>query len=366
MRDSMMKGLEKKLEEQEKPTLPYITVPAEHVLNRLLNSDTVFFTGAGFSKAWDASYPSGMALFSISNFAEYDDKYNFFKLADELHIEQPALDPSHDDYDSECYEYFKAIKFHLDIFRRYPSLMPSNLDKTEIEALECEIREFIKIRFEDMVGKTEFDVEDLTKSNPKMVRLFQYLLKSESKMSFVSTNYDYIIEKIFSPIQDLDFTRGVINKNVFENKRWCKNRIPLFKINGGFEIKKNHCGFFADYIDQSEAPQIILPSQEQIYDDKYFKSVFLKSAERLREANTLVFIGYSMPEEDHTIQFLLKHFHNKNPKDKNIYVISRNKESAEKPAKILASLFKSISENEGLYILDGDIESVSDAIDSLI
>ena len=340
----------------------YITVNEEHVLNRLMGDDVVFFTGAGFSKAWHKDYPSGMSLFSIKDFDEQKEKYNFFKVAEELAIDKPSSSPESKEYEKECADYFKAIKFHLDTFRRYPSLLPRNLDKTEIEALEEEIRNFVKQRFEETVGVSEFDPKDLTKSNPKMIKLFKSLHNDKTNISFVSTNYDYIIEKIFCEDNNLDFTRGVINKNVFDNKCWCTERIPLYKINGGFEIKKGNSGFFADYQKHEDTPQIILPSQDQLYDDKYFKAVFLKSVDKLREAKTLVFIGYSMPEEDHTIQFLLKNFMHGNNKDKLIYVINRNADSASKPASVLAKLFKDISQNEGLYILDGDINSLSDAI----
>jgi hypothetical protein len=125
------------LEGMGKVTLPKDpdSISPSRLYNKLTNksSGVVFFTGAGFSKAWNPDYPLGFGLFSIKNITKLKTQYNFFKVAKDLSITEPVTGVK--TYDQDCYNYFKEIKFHLDIFKHYPSLMPVFLDPTLITAL---------------------------------------------------------------------------------------------------------------------------------------------------------------------------------------------------------------------------------------
>ena len=167
------------------------------VYNKLIHSKrTVFFTGAGFSKAWNSDYPLGFTLFSITDFTKLKNEYNFFKVANSLGIEVP--DSSSPEFEKKCYEYFSEIKFHLDIYKRYPSLMPSYLNPTIVIALENEIKLFIKTRFKELVGINELGVPHSGDSKHCFIPFFENLLKKDCLPSIITTNYDFIFEKVFS------------------------------------------------------------------------------------------------------------------------------------------------------------------------
>jgi hypothetical protein len=52
----------------------------------------------------------------------------------------------------------------------------------------------------------------------------------------------------------------------------------------------------------------MLPSREQDYQTHYFSEILQKSIRILQESKVLVIIGYSIPEEDSIVRFILKQF----------------------------------------------------------
>ena len=320
--------------------------------------NTIFFCGAGFSKAWDSDYPTGMQLFAIDT--KDSEEQNFFKFARDLEIVKPIHNGDDTEYNQACYDYFKAIKFHLDTYKRYPSLMPNYIDLTTIDALEAEIRDFIKARFVEMVdsdgAKGELELEKPIDN--AFTQFFTQLFNdSDGAISFITTNYDFIIEKIiYNTGKDISLNRGVVDRNKFKDKQWHQDKINLFKLNGGFEISQDADGCYVDYGGhEKHRDNIILPSPLQNYNDSYFDSVFIKSANKLREANLLIFIGYSMPEEDHTIRFLLKNFNDSSNSEKEIVVIGSGAQSALKVAEKVKSTFVEIGKNDGVYAFNGGL-----------
>ncbi|HCM0822630.1 TPA: SIR2 family protein [Vibrio parahaemolyticus] len=339
------------------PQCPYLTLSLEDCARNLCNeSEVVFFTGAGFSKAWNVNYPLSYDLFGIDNIDELRSQYNFVKLADSLNIMVP--DPSSDQYLQLCYEYFSSLKFHLDAYKRYPSLMPHNLDETIIEEFEDEIRGFVVQRFANKVGEDELNLNAKSNLNQELIEVFEKLSQKITHLTFISTNYDYIIEKIFNSIEGVNLNRGIVNRESFRAKSWEKSSISLFKINGGFEVYKDPKGFHLDY-GSNASPNIILPSKDQNYDSKYYKNMFLKSAGRLREASKLVFVGYSLPVEDHTIRFLLKNFVDCESRPKEVYVINRDLKSALGVCEKVGQLFPTLLQNESIFAIDGSLNEMS-------
>lgn len=326
----------------------------------LESKKVVFFTGAGFSKAWSDSYPAGLALFALPE--RPDNCYNFVGFAEELGVIYPQASQYEDirEHEQACYSYFKEVKFHLDIYKRYPSLMPSFLDKTIISELEKEIVCFIKNRFVALVGSQELQPSLPSPSKrstkiKKFVDFFNRLLSQDKEISFITTNYDFVLEKLLygQDMPTLSINRGLINKIDFSKRRWSSKRVSLFKINGGFEIDGCEDNVHINYDFEKCASNIILPSKEQNYDNKYFKSVFIKSAHKLRNANLLVFIGYSLPDEDHTIRFLLKNFIDSNFSMKEIVVVDRDGDSASKVRDKIAGLYPTLEESEAIFSLNG-------------
>ncbi|SUB90139.1 SIR2 family protein [Photobacterium damselae] len=321
--------------------------------------DLVFFTGAGFSKAWNSNYPLGFELFSIEDIDAVDNSYNFIRLADELHITRPVESDSK--FPEQCYEYFSEIKFHLDIFKRYPSLMPKVLDSTTISMFEREISTFILQRFKEMVGDDELNLDSKKELNNNLIKIFKELSYSSSNLTFLSTNYDYIIEKIFTQIGINNLNRGIVDREQFNNKSWGTSEVNLFKLNGGFEVYSDSSGFHLAY-GRLESPEIILPSKDQSYDSSYYKNMFTKSASNLRDASKLIFVGYSLPEEDHTIRLLLKSFIDYTGRDKEIYVINRNLESSLNICEKVATLFPVLAENNSIFAIEGSLEQLSEHV----
>ncbi|MFS1458221.1 SIR2 family protein [Vibrio splendidus] len=328
------------------------------------DQDIVFFTGAGFSKAWNDCYPLGFALFSI-DFDSNGDSYNFLTLADKLHIPRPLkhievdikekIHATTDDlkkykleeelkaknYDRQCYNFLSEIKYHLDLYKKYPSIMPNFLDATLISGIECEIKQFVRSRFLELTKKdTPLDAAHSKSGNQHIVRFFKEINNAENCISFISTNYDFVIEKIFSGFGVNFFERGFIQREALSKNIWGKDETKIYKLNGGFEIYSSNHNYCIDYAKarkkkpnpvEFETPSIIIPSQEQDYSDRYFENCFSKASNKLRAANKLVFIGYSLPKEDNAIRFLLKNFldcpeHKLGEKE--IYVISYSKSDA--------------------------------------
>src|SRR5262249_25595133 len=55
-------------------------------------------------------------------------------------------------------------------------------------------------------------------------------------------------------------------------------------------------------------PVLILPSREQQYTDPYFQAIFPKAIRLMRESAVLVLVGYSLPEDDALIRFIIRKF----------------------------------------------------------
>ncbi|WP_241000704.1 hypothetical protein [Pseudomonas viridiflava] len=107
-------------------------------INRLAN--VTFFTGAGFSKSWDESFPTGDALFSF----EYD----------EWHQDGDALQ----EFLSLCnYEphglkitasLFKDVVYQIGMMRKYPVIRPRYIDDQNLDMVERHLRYLVRKKFE--------------------------------------------------------------------------------------------------------------------------------------------------------------------------------------------------------------------------
>ncbi|MDU7744720.1 MAG: hypothetical protein E7K12_23635 [Citrobacter sp.] len=74
---------------------------------------------------------------------------------------------------------------------------------------------------------------------------------------------------------------------------------------------------------------------------------------QLRQADVLIFIGYSFPEEDYIIQFLLKSFLDADNKEKETIIVSRNEKSALECHERACKLFTELNDKSGLYYYKG-------------
>lgn len=334
----------------------------DDIVTKCRGKKIAVFLGAGFSKAWDAKYPLSNDIFSISESDAVKERknYKFFDLFDSLSLKW-ASDTANI---NEKVSVFKLFKYTMDIYKRYPSLLPSHLDKYTLNEFEDEIKKYIKTKFYKKVGKAEAKLilpKKIAKNKSDIISLFK-LLSKISRLGVITTNYDIVIDKILHEITaEQCLLRGHIVKMNGSIKCPNPNALSLFKINGGFEVVEYKDNFKIDYDSVSNnliSPNIILPSNEQIYDDKYFKTVFVKSSNFLRNAEVMLFIGYSFPKEDHIIRFLLKSFIDSDDADKETIIIGRNKKSAENMHSSACDVFKELNDKSGLFYFGGAFEEL--------
>ena len=323
-------------------------------LHRKLDDKKIcVFLGAGFSKAWDEKYPLSDQVFSLSKEeAElYSDKFKFFSLFEYFNLNLHPETVS----EKERAGVFKSFKYNLDVYRRYPSLLPSHLDKQTLDYFERQVKNYIKNKFVRLLPASEFKLDSkgaARKHKDDIIRFFNGLECSKS-LDIITTNYDIVL-KFSNPARTQ--LRGFpihINNEVACPK---KGGVGLYKLNGGFEVIAEGDGFKIDYDslnDIKSCPNIILPSNDQNYSDKYFKNAFIKSSSQLRQADVLIFIGYSFPEEDYIIQFLLKSFLDADNKEKETIIVSRNENSALECHKRACKLFTELNDKSGLFYYKG-------------
>ncbi len=336
--------------ENEKET-PLGIETLNEILKKVAERKVCVFLGAGFSKAWESRYPLSDEVFSISQ-QEADDNYvdyNFFSLFDTLNLKWAEEEAS----DHDKASVFKKFKFTIDVFKRYPSLLPYHLDKQTLDIIEKEIKRYIKDKFSRLVPKSELqlNVARPSKKKKEIIKFFETLTSSGS-LDVITTNYDIVIDKVLNSLTNKHVVRGFPVHT--DGKMICPKPggIGLYKLNGGFEVIPGKEGFEIDYgsiSDPQITPNIILPSNEQDYGDRYFKQAFVRSSAQLRQADVLIFIGYSFPIEDHIISFLLQSFSDHSNKNKETIIIGRSEESAIELHKKACSIFKGISDNSGLF-----------------
>lgn len=142
--------------------------------------------------------------------------------------------------------------------------------------------------------------------------------------SFVSLNYDILLDSALLELYnkwDVDY--GIKFRN-FNDPRPNKG-IKLLKLHGSLnwkfcpvcnDMELHLGGKIADKIitqkircDKDNVPQrpvIIPPTWLKVYDNAYITKIWLEAEHVLRRATEVFFIGYSLPESDFHIRYLLK------------------------------------------------------------
>ena len=288
-----------------------------------------FWCGAGFSKSWDPSYPTGANLFSGNLTWEFD----FLPtVCGSLGLDSRALEM----------ENVKDIVYALTMYRKYPDLRPRYVDEELIAASFGELIDWVQASLEHNVkhigylspGEHLFTLLGrLSKDQGAILRMFEQIFRmshggdghaSGVRPHFLTTNYDFVIETIIdSHLGDDDslflytyrgFTPTSIkgaNHHRIAIDNWLS--LNLLKLNGGLEIRSEGNRFCLDYSkrevrDPVSRPKLILPSREQDYSDGYFIELFRKCVRLLRETKVLIIVGYSFPDDDAVLRFLVRQF----------------------------------------------------------
>ena len=293
-----------------------------------------FWAGAGFSRAWDPKAPLGGELFEF--------KTGLIEPFVSISALSRLLGA---DYLSEIsYDQFRQIVYQLDMYERYPDVRPRYIDDQNIRFLRAMLGVAVIRRYQQITNlnyippnSIKFPCSNPTPTQQDILGLFSYLHDrqnhSESliegiRTHFITTNYDFVIETILdASVRELDsdeslflhtyrgFTPArVANHSNFSPVHHHELVQHLLKINGGFEILPSGEDYELDYSCRKpkdildRPPVLILPSREQNYGDPYFRTIFPKAVRLLRETTVLIIVGYSLPEDDALIQFILRQF----------------------------------------------------------
>ncbi|HYC68812.1 SIR2 family protein [Brevundimonas sp.] len=325
-----------------------------------------FWTGAGFSKSWDLRSPTGAQLFTVP-IEELEDVFSLETLARLFGYQDSSEDIS--------FERFQQLVYLLDVQEAFPEIRSRYYDLANIGIIRNKLRNAIAARFETMCPKVhlredtqKFTMATASTEQADMVRFFRRLwdqsdgssgLAEGLRYHFISTNYDFIIETIldaFLAPDDSHFLytyRGVtparlegFTIDLSNRDHWLMSHI--LKLNGGFEIFREQDGYVFDYtagaLERPDglAPNIIMPSREQVYTDSYFREIFAKAVRLMRDTSVLVIVGYSLPVEDAVLRFIIRQFaeEGEDAVDKHIFYVDMLPETEQRAR--LTSLFTSI------------------------
>jgi hypothetical protein len=295
--------------------------------------NVTFFVGAGFSKTWDTTSPTGNELFTFP-------KEFLAGMADDIEIDELLALPGYPTIDDAAPAAFKELLYNLSMQLKYPGIRTRYMDELSIRFVIDEIKAVVQKRFETISSLNYLDEAtgrfpappEPTANQTKILDFFQWMSSHQAMKEgaargvhaqFLSTNYDYVVETILDNVGEKNALRntyrgitparinGRRNRNVVQD-HWSIN--SLIKINGGFEIVPSGDAFDFDYRRRSfdaireAAPEIMMPSKEQNYANLYFSSIFPKAVRLLQESDVLVIVGYSLSEEDALLRFLIRQF----------------------------------------------------------
>lgn len=149
---------------------------------------------------------------------------------------------------------------------------------------------------------------------------------------FVSLNYDILIDNAIAEIYpDFDLDYGINFTNYSQDDDWhkpsCEKSIKLFKLHGSLNWlycpiccsltltpkEKGVCKLLYNpdecnclHCSCSTVPIIIPPTYFKVMSNYYLREVWHKTEEILRDAQKIVFCGYSFPDADIHLKYLLK------------------------------------------------------------
>jgi hypothetical protein len=299
-----------------------------------LLTNITFFVGAGFSKSWDTTSPTGNELFTFTKDFIADS-------ATQIEVDELLTQPGYPTLEDTAPAKFKELVYNLSMQLKYPGIRTRYMDESSLVGVLNEIKALVLKRFEEITTLPYYDEtqgcfplpRQMTAEQQCILDFFSWLWAQKVGVQgvprgihfdFLSTNYDYLVEVILDNIVSgermfRNTYRGITpteicgqpNKNVVQDY-WSVN--TLIKINGGFEIIPTADGYHFDYRQRSfnevrqAPPEIMLPSREQSYTNPYFSSIFPKAVRLLQESRILVIIGYSLSEDDALLRFLIRQF----------------------------------------------------------
>ena len=294
-----------------------------------------FFLGAGFSKAWDAKFPTGDELFRVTSRERMQQLFN---------VEQAANFSGQSPFADLNPDHIRHLSYTLDMNARYPDIRSRYADRDSLRLAAEQLRTFFGMRLQKMAKDawhwfdedeqkfhqpTQFTV-DQSHIRALFDQMFKHIDGSQghlqgARFNFITTNYDWLPELIIDSVCSEDDSaflylyRGITPDRIcgqVQNEPAFAHSLVfnLLKLNGGLEVFHENGRYHLDYRLRSfdgcraSPPVLMMPSREQVYQDDYFLAVFPKAVRLLQESTVLVLVGYSLPEDDALLRFILRHF----------------------------------------------------------
>ena len=203
-----------------------------------------------------------------------------------------------------------------------------------------------------LIGKV-LDIRLKGKTNNNHLNLVKRLKKEDKLLqtSFISLNYDLIIDNVLGDLYNKNEERLYLDYGInFANNEWKEpvpgRSIPLFKIHGSLNWLQcptcNQMEYTYSRKDRSYnsvhenapcrgcqtpmEPVIIPPTFYKNLNNRFIQEILLKSEEVLRDADEVFICGYSFPDADIFMRYVLKRAELFNQKSPKLYIINRNPE----------------------------------------
>lgn len=202
-----------------------------------------------------------------------------------------------------------------------------------------------------LIGKV-LDIKLKGKTNNFHLKLVNRL-KNEDKLlrtSFISLNYDLIIDNVLGDLcRKNEENKLYLDYGInFMNSDWRKpipeRSIPLFKIHGSlnwlycptcnqmeYTYNKKDKSYSSVYRNKAcrgcqtpMGPVIIPPTFYKNMNNRFIQEIFLKSEKVLRDADEVFICGYSFPDADIFLKYILKRAELFNQKSPKVHIVNRN------------------------------------------
>lgn len=187
--------------------------------------------------------------------------------------------------------------------------------------------------FSLIVENTSYEYDNTFLKHSVLINTVSQLVKSPSKLTMVTTNYDTLIEDAadsidYTVIDGFSFShRPYFNSDLFEwnmvkdienvktrELEYKKNIINLLKLHGSLTWERDHKGIIRKEKSEVNEPIMIFPSSNkymQSYQDPYFE-LFTKFQELLKRPNTLLITAGFSFADNHISQMIIQAImHNK-------------------------------------------------------
>lgn len=291
---------------------------------------TAIFLGGGASAAEGA--PVQSALFKkYFKALRAENNYSDYKRVSELSAyfkQMFSIDVLNDDLDEINFPTFEEAIGLLDLaVRKRQSFRDFDLENLAKSSNRIGfIRQYLVLLMAEVLEDKTAAVKGLHRSLVERLNKFGVL----KDMIFISTNYDVLIDRALASCEDTFLDYGIDFSNYRSpmcSPEESKQAVSLYKIHGSLnwsycptcnllKLIKYQQGLLKLLTDPSQAvcaicqsvktPVIVPPTFFKDMSNSFLNIVWHKTEANLKDVGHLVFCGYSLPDADMHIKYLLK------------------------------------------------------------